>query len=80
MTRILALCGASALAFVSAAGPTLAQTAAAQAQSATDNGRDAQANAPATVQELVVTAQKREENIRDVGMSIQAESGTDSTS
>ncbi len=60
---------------MSAAGPTLAQTAAAQAQSATDNGRDAQANAPATVQELVVTAQKREENIRDVGMSIQAESG-----
>ena len=72
----LALCGASALAIMFAAGPAMAQAAEPQAESAMAKGRDAQGTGSiATVQELIVTAQKREENIRDVGMSIQAESG-----
>ena len=71
----LALCGVSALAIVAfAAGPALAQ-AQPQAESAAARGRDVQASSSATIQELIVTAQKREESINDVGMSIQAESG-----
>ena len=69
----LALCGVSAMA-VMFAGPALAQSTQAPADNAASRGRDAQATS-ATVQELIVTAQKREENISDVGMSIQAESG-----
>ncbi len=54
----LALCGVSALALVAfAAGPTLAQTAQPQAESAAARGRDAQASSSATIQELIVTAQ-----------------------
>jgi outer membrane receptor protein involved in Fe transport len=76
----LALCGASAAVLMLAAAAAQAQTAAppapAQADSAAARGRDAQAStASATLQELVVTAQKREESINEVGMSIQAESG-----
>jgi outer membrane receptor protein involved in Fe transport len=73
------LCGVSALALMSAAGTAVAQQAPQPpaAESAAARGRDAQATTTtsATVQELIVTAQKREESINDVGMSIQAETG-----
>src|SRR5688572_4974461 len=70
----LALCGVSAAAVLLAAGPVHAQTTpAAQADNAAARARDAQASA--TVQELIVTAQKREESINDVPMSVTAASG-----
>ena len=79
----LALCGASAAAVVLAAGPVHAQTvpapgapaqpAAGQADSAAERARDAQTSA--TVSELIVTAQKREEVINDVPLSVTAASG-----
>jgi len=69
----LALCGVSAAALVLAGGPALAQTTQTPADSAAARGRDAQTSA--TVQELVVTAQKREESINDVPMSVTAASG-----
>ena len=78
----LALCGVSAATLVLAATSAHAQASQdqpaqvpSQAPSAAARGSNAQATTSATVQELVVTAQKREENIQDVGMSIQAESG-----
>ena len=67
MTRqSLALCSVSAAALVLAAFPAHAQTAAEDQPAA---------RTAATVQELVVTAQKREESINEVGMSIQAATG-----
>jgi len=66
----LALCGVSATVLMMAAGAAQAQTAADQAPPGA-----ARSSTTATVQELVVTAQKREESINDVGMSIQAASG-----
>ena len=64
--RTLALCGAS-IALLGA----LSHTA-----YAADATVTAAAPAPGiTVQELVVTAQKREQNIQNVGMSIQAATG-----
>src|SRR5690349_11472211 len=67
-----ALCGASAAALLLAAGSAQAQQT--TTPSATDRGRDAQATTN-TVQELIVTAQKREESINDVPMSVTAASG-----
>jgi iron complex outermembrane receptor protein len=73
----MALCGVSAAALMLAAGPVQAQVAQAPvargADSAAARGRDAQAST--TVQELIVTAQKREESINDVPMSVSAASG-----
>ena len=66
-----ALCGASAAALLLAAGSAQAQQT--TTPSATDRARDAQAST--TVQELIVTAQKREESINDVPMSVSAASG-----
>src|SRR5437867_1509458 len=66
-SRNLALSGASILMLAALIQP--ARAAAAEA-SAT-----AEATGGTSVTELVVTAQKREENIQDVGMSIQAASG-----
>ncbi len=65
--KSLALCGASALMLTALTSPAFAATAA-----AATTETDASSN---TVQELVVTAQKREENINTVGLSIQAASG-----
>ena len=62
-----ALYGASLLLLAAAASPAWAQTPAPPA----DNSW----RLPATVGELVVTAEKREENIQNVGMSVQAASG-----
>jgi outer membrane receptor protein involved in Fe transport len=62
--RSLALGGASVLAIASFSSPAFAATDAA-----------ASAAAANTVQELVVTAQKREENIQAVGMAISASTG-----
>jgi len=73
--RSLAFCGASAAVLTLTAHSALAQ---AQAPSATQQGRPAAAAAAgstATLQELVVTAQKREQNLNDIGMSVQAASG-----
>src|SRR5687768_6744091 len=55
----LVLCGVSAMALWAGAPPAHAQTS----------------PTSTSVEELVVTAQKREESINDVGMSIQAASG-----
>jgi len=74
--RSLALCGASSLvlglltgpAWAADSGPSAAATAAATADAAATSGAT-------TVETIVVTAQKREENINNVGMSIQAASG-----
>jgi len=63
-----ALYGASLLLLAAAASPAWAQTARPQQVAAN-------ASSAATVGELVVTAEKREENIQNVGMSIQAASG-----
>ena len=63
--RNKALCGASVLMLVALAGPSVAQTAAAPAA-----GPGA-----TTLGEVIVTAQKRQENIQNIGMSIQAASG-----
>ncbi|HYE45835.1 MAG TPA: TonB-dependent receptor, partial [Caulobacter sp.] len=71
--QLLALCGVSAFAVVFAAGPAQAQSQPPLADSAAARGRDAQSSA--TVQELVVTAQKREESINDVPMSVSAATG-----
>lgn len=65
-----ALCGASLLLLAAAASPAWAQTGAARPRQMA-----AAASSSATVGELVVTAQKREENIQNVGMSIKAASG-----
>jgi outer membrane receptor protein involved in Fe transport len=65
--RSVALGGASLILLGALSSPACA--AAAAADTAATNG------ANTTVQELVVTAQKREENIQAVGMSIQAASG-----
>jgi outer membrane receptor protein involved in Fe transport len=62
-----ALYGASLLLLAAAASPAWAQTGGA--------ARGQQMAAVSAVPELVVTAQKREENIQNVGMSIQAASG-----
>ncbi len=75
----LALCGVSAATLMLAASAhaqAAQDQAPAQAPSAAAHGANAQATSTsATVQELVVTAQKREENINDIGMSVQAETG-----
>lgn len=63
-----ALYGASLLLLAAAASPAWGQTGGRPMQVAA-------AGASATVGELVVTAQKREENIQNVGMSIKAASG-----
>ncbi|HUZ14092.1 MAG TPA: TonB-dependent receptor [Caulobacteraceae bacterium] len=63
--RNLALCGASGLLLAAAAGPLWAAPA----------GQSAAPAPSATVQGIVVTAEKREENINNVGMSVQAASG-----
>src|SRR5258708_5530358 len=72
--KSLALGGASAtvLAFTAQAAWAQAQP---QAPSATAQAREAAATQGTTLQELVVTAQKREQNLNDVGMSVQAASG-----
>jgi outer membrane receptor protein involved in Fe transport len=72
--RSLAYCGVSAAVIAFTAQSALAQTT---APSAAQQGRPAAAAAPsaATLQELVVTALKREQNLNDVGMSVQAASG-----
>jgi outer membrane receptor protein involved in Fe transport len=62
-----ALYGASLLLLAAAASPAWAQAA--------GPARGQQLAAASTVSELVVTAEKREENIQNVGMSIQAASG-----
>ena len=67
--RSLAYCGVSAAVMFFAA-----QTAQAQVAPAPPT-RVAAAPSATTLQELVVTALKREQNIQDVGMSIQAASG-----
>ena len=66
--RSLALGGASVLLLASLSQPGYAAEAAAANASAGPSSAN-------TVQELIVTAQKREENIQSVGMSIQAASG-----
>jgi len=74
----LALCGASVAVLALSVGAAHAQSAsgsAPQAQSAQSRGRDAAAAASTTIEELVVTAQKREESINDVPMSVTAASG-----
>jgi iron complex outermembrane recepter protein len=62
------LCGASALILAAIAGPSLAQTAAAAPAPAAEAGA-------VSVGEVIVTAQKRQENIQNVAMSIQAATG-----
>ncbi|HEV3023532.1 MAG TPA: TonB-dependent receptor plug domain-containing protein, partial [Pirellulales bacterium] len=64
--RNLALCGASITLLAALAGQASAATATADATSPA---------AVSTLQGVVVTAQKREENIQNVGMSVQAASG-----
>ena len=66
--RSLSLGGASVLLLASLSQPGYAAEAAAANASAGPSSAN-------TVQELIVTAQKREENIQSVGMSIQAASG-----
>ena len=66
----LALFGAAAIAAVFSMPSTQAHAAAASAAANTDA-----TGGGVTVGEVVVTAQKREENINNVGMSIQATSG-----
>ncbi|MGH6970116.1 MAG: TonB-dependent receptor plug domain-containing protein, partial [Caulobacteraceae bacterium] len=72
--RALLLSGASILIMGAATGAALADTAtpaaAAPPQQLAQNGAQ-----PSTVHGIIVTAQKREENINNVGMSIQAVSG-----
>ncbi|HZZ35298.1 MAG TPA: TonB-dependent receptor plug domain-containing protein, partial [Caulobacteraceae bacterium] len=63
-SRTVALCGASIL-VLAAAGPVLAQPA----------STPSAAGPTSAIGELVVTAQKREQNIQTVGMSIQAATG-----
>jgi outer membrane receptor protein involved in Fe transport len=72
--RSLAYCGVSAAVLAFTAQSALAQQA---APSAAQQGRPAAAAAAgsATLQELVVTAQKREQNLNDVGMSVQTTTG-----
>jgi iron complex outermembrane receptor protein len=65
--RTLAYCAASASVLAFFAHPAMAQPARAPTGTAQP--------AAATVQELVVTANKREQNINDVGMSVQAVTG-----
>src|SRR5438445_8435574 len=69
--KSLALGGASAVVLAFTAQSAWAQAA---APSAAAHARDAAA-APATLQELVVTAQKREQSLNDVGMSVQTATG-----
>src|SRR5258706_11247126 len=66
-----ALGGASAAVLVFAAQAAWAQSA---APAAGDHARNAAAES-STVQELIVTAQKREERINDVAMSVVAATG-----
>ena len=68
--KTLALGGASAAVLVFAAQSANAQAVAPSAGAQARNAADI-----SQVQELVVTAQKREERINDVGMSIQAATG-----
>ena len=70
--RSLVYCGVSAAVLAFTAQSAWAQAA---APSATAHGRDSAAAEATTLQELVVTAQKREQNLNDVGMSVQATSG-----
>jgi iron complex outermembrane receptor protein len=70
LCKSLALGGASATVLVFAAQSAWAQ---AVAPSAASHARDAAA--ATTLQELVVTAQKRVQNLNDVGMSVQTEGG-----
>src|ERR1700722_4730910 len=64
-----ALYGASLLLLAAATSPVWAQAA------GPARGQQLAAASTSTVSELVVTAEKREENIQNVGMSIQAASG-----
>ncbi len=70
--RTLAFGGASAVMLTACAQAAQAQAVSTILAAATAN---AEATSPSTVGEVVVTAQKREENINNVGMSIQAASG-----
>lgn len=63
--QLLAVCGASTAVLTFLTSPALAQSSEAPVARA----------GPSTVSELVVTAQKREESINDVAMSIQAATG-----
>jgi iron complex outermembrane recepter protein len=70
--RNLALCGASTLVLGMLAGPAMAADSGASAAS---TANAAASSGAAAVETIVVTAQKREENINNVGMSIQAATG-----
>ena len=73
-----ALCSASVLVFMAMAQASAAQTASAQAAQApapSAAAPGAAAAAPTSVGEVIVTAQKRQEDIQSVAMSIQAATG-----
>lgn len=71
----LTLCGASMLAFGASGQFALAQTAAPTSSRVAAEQTSSNPSANSAVAEVVVTAQKRVENINKVGMSIQAVSG-----
>jgi iron complex outermembrane recepter protein len=74
--RNLALCGASTLVIGLLSGPAMAADSDA---SAVGTANTAATSGAASVETIVVTAEKREENINNVGMSIQAATGAQLT-